>query len=406
MFTDYLHINTIYQTSNLISCTSQAESQSYRKQINLRTSHIITSNKLDNLLHDSLDIENFKIEDLELKLNKPGNTLMFPLFEVKNKNEKEIQANVVKCLGFNKINLNDGLVVYNKNSCGITTQINIKLSRKKTTRIIKPSVFILEHPVTEKLTLYLFVTIDRKKSFTYEQNVLLFGSVKVDSLSLTAWGEIFETFEIDLDSKDKYEYNNYKASSPTEKNTIYLTMKFPKPNIVSIIDSNVYERAIIIKPPLSNEGQFTPLPEKQHVKQKKVRNLDNKDKLYIQLNKESINDEYKCESVLETSQDFHTESTEEQVSDLKSEETKQNPCDKDQNKAEKKTIKELSKENIAKNELNLLQKKQENKDASCSKNTKLGWLAVIPIVLITLVIVIYISFFPANSFHEKKNDEL
>ncbi|KAF7699497.1 hypothetical protein CDIK_1247 [Cucumispora dikerogammari] len=149
---------TMLNITNLTILHIEDTKQLKRKLIRrreMKSTYIITSNTLSNL-NDNVDIKKMTLKDFKLKEYAPGNALLFPLFDIKNKEGCEIDAGFVDTLDFNGVRLYGNTFV--GTPCQFFGYIDIKNTRENLIlqAFDTASLFIFLNPDTENLSLYVF----------------------------------------------------------------------------------------------------------------------------------------------------------------------------------------------------------------------------------------------------------
>ncbi|KAF7698627.1 hypothetical protein CDIK_1376 [Cucumispora dikerogammari] len=236
---------TIQQTNNP-SKTIQSLREGFDFLCYLQPFEFLTSNKKANIKF-SKKRKNLTIEDFKLKPNKPANSILIPLFELKYKDKQSIKSGFEKLLECNKKLFKYRKIRGKKNNK--KKEVWFKLDEIIVSDIIYPTserLFVLENPQTKTLFVYsllilgdnikLFVTDTEEPKIMYNDKIISRFSIRFNDLS--------HFNIIRLLAKIRLKWQEYVFIFPSQKNEPFFSVELHSPTkqyaLFGIKNSNRY----------------------------------------------------------------------------------------------------------------------------------------------------------------------
>ncbi|KAF7685997.1 hypothetical protein CDIK_3254 [Cucumispora dikerogammari] len=247
MYLACLTINITYLSKNLASDSDEYNLENYTERGGVYRTNFMVSYNLDDLCKEIPDIKNVSINDFELASNKKCNAFLVPLFEIKDEAGNEIDEEFVKAVGFNNLNLDGKFIRPNTHGLGIGGSFGAISGDNSIYFDMESSLFILKNPLSKKVMLYLFGTVLYPEEIFFDGKPMIKNDV-VGFFCFEIWGEVFESFEIDLNANNKYADKKESYSIlKTKTNNVTIIATYTGKDFFSIHDTNRSDKHITIK---------------------------------------------------------------------------------------------------------------------------------------------------------------
>ncbi|KAF7697577.1 hypothetical protein CDIK_1594 [Cucumispora dikerogammari] len=385
----YLLLRTIYLSTNDIPIIRKVLEPDFKRRTDLLTTELVTSNNLDNLCCDNSDVENVKLDNLKLKPNKRGNSLLVPLFEIKNENGEEIDGDIIENSKFNSLELKDKIILLNKNFYRLTIHLNISCGRifHSCLFMTEAKLLIFKNQKTNIFQLYLYMPLPDcdDLELTFKEQGVFCGKEILKKIRLGISSGLFETSVIDLNAEHRGD--NFETHTDiTASNSISLALEFESLGVVKLSDSNIFDKYLTIK----NMEKITKYGSNKYNNIKKIKNLNSKEerKIYKLPHKQDRFNKKQEPTVVLHSQEQREEEPEKQELHLQ-----ETISPKKETQYIKRSSKSVKKDNKMNNsvtsveEAQISEKNKEKKESKSSKDKRIGRAAGIAIVLLLLIVI-------------------
>ncbi|KAF7685551.1 hypothetical protein CDIK_3700 [Cucumispora dikerogammari] len=198
---------------------------------------LITSNNTNNLLNFFYN-EKIKLNHFRLKNNCYGNSLLFPLYELKDGDGQPISLDSDKTLDFNDVIFKDMFIEIAQNK--ITGSIEI-LKENDNLCFIQfdtAKLFIFNRPFTATLHLYLFVTVNDSTRFTVEGPYIKTDGIRINTITIyniTAKKSFIFSFK----QKEREKTKRYGLVFPEDLSSMFFKISISDQGVYSLYDSNI-----------------------------------------------------------------------------------------------------------------------------------------------------------------------
>ncbi|KAF7693000.1 hypothetical protein CDIK_2313 [Cucumispora dikerogammari] len=228
-----------------ISCTAQWYDVDYMPRVVVYKTDIITSNNLCDL-NKCLDMKNVTLEGLKLKPGKLGNSLLIPLFEVKDQHGKEIETDLGEFFGCNEIFLvNDCMA---EKSCGFSGNVTFEKDGWDIYQcsLYTTNLFVFMNSYLRRLYVYLHLTIRETTTINMDGEKIKFGEIEANFFIV----QITKNTNISslaYTSKHNPKSEKWFLEFPNDFTTINFFIKCTG-GLLSISDNNKKNKYCTIKP--------------------------------------------------------------------------------------------------------------------------------------------------------------
>ncbi|KAF7698685.1 hypothetical protein CDIK_1318 [Cucumispora dikerogammari] len=159
---------------------------------------LITSSKVEDIMYDE-NSPVLKLEHFKLKNKKYVNSIIVPLFELRDGNGNEIETRFNEHENFNKpFACQTGNIFMSSQTFCLYFVYFIKGSTEEKMSS-RNRLFFLENPSTQRMNVYIFVEYDEEDIFSLRDNILYARKLEVDRLTFFMLSPDEKTIE-----KNKY----------------------------------------------------------------------------------------------------------------------------------------------------------------------------------------------------------
>ncbi|KAF7693704.1 hypothetical protein CDIK_2163 [Cucumispora dikerogammari] len=234
---------TIYFSTTFVINRMLVNCDNYKKRAILHKNEFITSNNKDNLKID-LSSETATIEMFNLIPGRKGNSFLVPIFEVKDKKGRSISPQLEKLLDINK-NVSEVSRMGAEKNMFFGTFI-YETYVKLTYSVYTSDLLILRNPATNRLYIWLILTICVPTDIKIDDESLEIYEDRVDVFSLKVKGYLDVQVFLKATHNDMTE--EYVLEFPSEFPSIRLHFEKTDSGMFILSDNNTRDKYAIIKP--------------------------------------------------------------------------------------------------------------------------------------------------------------